>query len=589
MKDIFLLFEDTKSSPPTAFLFREPVAEIKAENLSEIPLALEKMDEWRSKGYFVAGAAAYEAGWAFIKNKSGFKAPSIPLLQFYVFKNKETVRLEDLMVFQAPLPEHPFIYEVQENIRYEAYAEKLKKLQAYFINGETYQVNFSLRQNFKTDLNSPQLYRSLRSFQKVSYGAYLQFPQGATLSFSPELFFKKEGSKLTTKPMKGTSPRSSKLAIDEKNRNFLRTDEKTLAENLMIVDLLRNDMGRLAKPGSVEVENLFEVQSFETVHQMLTTIHAEIDPQTKIGELFECLFPCGSITGAPKVRTMEIISELEDEPRGIYTGSIGYITPENNFYFNVAIRTLVQKSEYSYELGLGGGVLVDSKPQDEYKECLLKGQFVKKINDGFTIFESFLFDGKECVNLDMHLDRQEKSCHHFGFPFDRFEAQERLRMFLRGAPNKPVKIKLSVTVTGALQLDAASVGLPSEKPLIVAISEQRTNSKDLFLYHKTSHRHLYDNEGRIAARNDIYDILFFNEREELTEASRHNVFLQIEGQWFTPVLSSGVLPGVQREKTIKELNANEKSLSKFDLQRAERILLTNSVRGHVEVKLKGQL
>jgi para-aminobenzoate synthetase / 4-amino-4-deoxychorismate lyase len=589
MKDIFLIFEDTKSSPPETFLFRDPVAEIKAEDLLQVPIALEKMDEWREKGYFVAGAAAYEAGWAFVNERSGFKKTTIPLLQFYVFKNKESVRLEDLKDFQSPLPENRFIYDVWENIEYKEYEKKIEKLRSYFLTGETYQVNFSLRQHFKTELSPPELYRSLRSFQKVSYGAFLQFPQGAILSFSPELFFRKEGSKLTTKPMKGTAPRNAKPAMDEKNKNFLRTDEKTLAENLMIVDLLRNDMGRLAQPGTVAVENLFEIQSFETVHQMLTTIKAQIDPQTKIGEIFECLFPCGSITGAPKVRTMEIISELEDDSRGIYTGSIGYITPENNGYFNVSIRTLMQTGKNSYELGLGGGVLVDSQSQDEYKECLLKGRFAKKINEGFTIFESILFDGKECVNLDRHLDRQEKSCRYFGFPFDRFEAQERLRMFLRGAPNKPVKIKLSVTVTGVLQLDAASVGLPHEGPLIVGISEQRTNSRDLFLYHKTSHRHLYDNEGRIAARNDIYDILFFNQNDELTEASRHNVFLKIKGHWFTPALNSGVLPGVQREIAIKELSAQEKTLGKSDLLSAERILLTNSVRGHVEVKLKDPL
>jgi para-aminobenzoate synthetase/4-amino-4-deoxychorismate lyase len=599
MKDVFLLFEDTKESPETAILFRSPIAEIKAQSLDEVKDCLAQMDAWRRKGCFVAGALAYEAGYAFLdKRPREIKQPRIPFLHFYVFKTQEKVGFNQIPEFQeksskvppnelaAEVASRSFIYNVSESLDFSKYSKVIEKLKNYFVQGDSYQTNFSLRQSFKTPLNPFEFYKSLRPLQKVSYAAFLHFPEGNMLSFSPELFFKKQKAQLLTKPMKGTTPRSSNPKKDEANKLFLKNDEKTLAENLMIVDLLRNDLGKLAEPGTVEVENLFEVQSFETLHQMITTVRAQVDPDISIGKVLEGLFPCGSITGAPKVRTMEIIAELEDQPRGIYTGAIGFITPENDFSFSVAIRTLMETAAHTYELGLGGGVLIDSQAEAEYKECLLKGQFVKRINEGFSIFETFLFDGEKCRNLEAHLERQEKSCRFFGFPFDKAEARERLSLFLKGAPNKPVKLKLSANVNGSLALDAASVGLESKIPLTVSISEHRTQSTDVFFQNKTSHRHLYDNEGRISARDNQYDILFFNEKGELTEASRHNVFLNIKGQWYTPPVSCGLLPGVQRALTIGVLGAQEKILTREDLFSAEKIILTNSVRGLVEVKLR---
>lgn len=587
MDDVFLFFEDSKDSQNSAFVFRDPIAEVKATSLSHVTSSLHEIERWRSKGYYIAGYVSYEASYALIdKVIPNTLTSDLPLLHFFIFKEKTQIQFEEMkeFIFESQSPQAVFGFH--ENVKFTDYEKNILKLKEYFTLGDTYQANYSLRQNFKTQMSAFELYKALRENQKVSYGAFFNLPGLKVLSFSPELFLKKDGDKIITKPMKGTTPRSADKQQDLKNIEFLKKDEKSLAENLMIVDLLRNDLGKIAWPGSVTVENPFEVESYETLHQMITTISAQVDRDISIERVFKALFPCGSITGAPKIRTMEIISELEPSPRGIYTGSLGYITPQNDFCFNVAIRTLTETAPHSFEIGLGGGVLMDSEAQSEFNECLLKGHFVKKFNEGFEIFESFLFDGQGIPSLDGHLARLESSCSYFGFPFeaDKIAAELEKASF----DNSKKKIKLSLDFKGHMTLQFEELGEPI-KTSSIALSSIKTNSNDVFLFHKTTNRKIYDEEFKKARKLGHYEVVFVNEKNELTEASRHNIFVQKNGYWFTPPLKCGVLPGVQRWQCLTEFRAEEKVLTIEDLKTADQIVLTNSVRGVVPVNFSGTL
>lgn len=585
--DVRLFFEDHKTGE--GWLFENPVAEVKARQISDVRKAFQEAEEWRRQGFYLAGYVTYEAAYGLIEKKIKSQHElNQPLLQFFVFSEKKVKNWSDIS--SLPISSPSLLSHFQDNMGFEEYQGKIQELKKYFISGETYQTNFSLRRRFQTSMSSEELYSRLREKQKVSYAAYLQMPGASILSFSPELFVKKVGSHLTARPMKGTVPRGNTPSEDESYRQFLLNDEKNRAENVMIVDLLRNDMGRLAEAGSVRVENLFEVQTFETLHQMVTTIHAEIDPQTPLLKIFENLFPCGSITGAPKIRTMEIINALEKEPRGIYTGAVGFVSPENDFCFNVAIRTLAEKSSGQYEIGLGGGILFDSSEESEFKECHLKGQFVSRLNEDVFLFETFLFGGSHLnfEKLSPHWARLESSSQFLGFPINRNQIENFVKKELSPYSESLHRVRLRAFADGSLKMEATPWEDQSLGGAIMA-SEHRVNSADILLQHKTSLRDFYEEEYRKAQESGCYEIVFFNERDELTEGSRHNIFIRKGSVWKTPPISCGLLPGITRNQTMKDLKAQESVLKIDDLYRADEILLTNALRGRVSVKWKGDL
>jgi para-aminobenzoate synthetase/4-amino-4-deoxychorismate lyase len=441
------------------------------------------------------------------------------------------------------------------------------------------------------------LYARLRARQRVPYGALVALPGGAALlSFSPELFVRHAGGTLVTRPMKGTAPASGDDAVDAGRAAALAQDVKNRAENLMIVDLLRNDLGRIAVTGSVEVPALFEVKRYGGVLQMTSTVQARLRPDTTLEALFAALYPCGSITGAPKRRTMEIIHELEPDPRGIYTGAIGWFDPPaagaafgaqfGDFCLSVPIRTLAlgppQGGARRGELGVGAGIVHDSDAADEYAECGLKARFLTGLGNEFEIFETLRASRIEgCRHLEQHLDRLAASCRYFGYPFETGAARAALiEACLAMTPGQLHRLRLSVLPSGEMAVQSAQLA-PLSEPVVLLLASETTHSGDVFLRHKTGVRSRYDAAWRAAEARGAFDALFFNERGELTEGGRSNVFVRFGSLWFTPPLACGVLPGVMRAVLLAApaWNASERVITRAMLEEADDIVVCNALRG----------
>jgi para-aminobenzoate synthetase/4-amino-4-deoxychorismate lyase len=379
--------------------------------------------------------------------------------------------------------------------------------------------------------------------------------------------------------MKGTAPRGRWPEEDELFARQLRESAKERAENLMIVDLLRNDLGRVSRSGTVITTSLFDVESFETVHQMTSTITSEMNPGTGFTELLGALFPCGSVTGAPKKRSMEIIAELEDSPRGLYTGCIGYISPGmEEAVFSVAIRSLVIDGQAGAgELGVGSGVTWDSSADAEYEECLAKGLFAREMRPEFTLIESLLFEeGRGYFLLDLHLRRLESSSGYFGFAFDRGKVLQSLEeegVRLKGKS----KVRLELSRDGSCFIEVEQLGKGSNPDSgHVRLAAARVDSSDPFLYHKTSNRNLYSREA--GKRPDCFDVIFLNERGEITEGANNNIVIRRGKEMLTPKMECGLLPGTFRQFLLNAGEIREGTITSHELESADEIYLINSVR-----------
>jgi para-aminobenzoate synthetase/4-amino-4-deoxychorismate lyase len=359
----------------------------------------------------------------------------------------------------------------------------------------------------------------------------------------------------------------------------------------MIVDLLRNDLGRICLPGSVRVKKLFEVEKYETLMQMTSTVTGRLRPQIKILDMVKSLFPCGSVTGAPKIRSMKIISDLEHGPRNIYTGAIGYFAPDGQSVFNVAIRTidLRRQSGHQYQarMGVGGGIVYDSRPKDEFEECRLKGQFLTGTLPEFALIETMLLENGKIKYLSSHLRRLKKSARYFSIvcPLDKIKTA--LNSYAAKQSGR-LRLRLLVKPDGDSSIQHQPAALHPTSSAFVAVSARRTHSSDPFLYHKTTHRKLYDEEFKRYSARGYFDVVFQNEKDEITEGAISNIFILVKGRWFTPPLSCGLLNGIARQVMIKKLDAIEKTLYLKDLTSADRIVLTNSVRGANPVILKSE-
>ncbi len=628
----FLIFEDTLKQE--AFYFSKPEEEIVVFDSALVAEAFERLDVLRRTGLYVAGFVSYEAGYSFFPaTVRPLKKSKFPFLHFYAFSQKHHGLPKNFFLGQqSPIPSDqassPVLTDFVWDTSFQLYSKLQSEIRENLFSGDIYQQNQTVQLSFTCEQSARELYQCLRTMQKTHYTAFLNFPEYQILSFSPELFYKKSGESILVEPMKGTLPITQKADV-------LKHDEKNISENLMIVDLLRNDLGKIAHPGSVEVSELFKVQTLETVHQMTSKISAKIDRETPVLTLFQSLFPCGSITGAPKWSAMQFINAQEVSARGVYTGAIGYIEPNNDQCFNVAIRTLMA-SENCFTLGVGGGIIVDSEIQSEFDEVLLKSRFVRKLNSSFYLFETFLFDGRTCRDLDLHLQRLKTSAQELGFEMNTEPIQKTVLMKVQSLSGAH-KVKIKLQYDGECEVEifdlSSELGLrPSpakksapdfsprlamdlsaeedfkrvpekssgylhsrysmneppqlikcEKIPPISLSAQKINSKSIFQKHKTSNREVYDTEFAQAQKHGFYDLVFLNERDEVAEASRHNIFVKISGEWKTPPLSSGALPGIARQQAVAELDAKEDILFVEDLRAADEILLTNSVRGRVSV------
>lgn len=475
-------------------------------------------------------------------------------------------------------------------------------------NGETYQVNYTYRIDGAAFGSPIALYRRLRARQPVEYGAFIALPGGAplthVLSLSPELFLRHHAGRLTARPMKGTAARVAAPESDSESARLLAIDIKNRAENLMIVDLLRNDLGRLAQIGSVRVPALFAIEPYATVFQMTSTVKAQIRPEVGMPELMRAVFPCGSITGAPKHHTMDLIAGLESTPRGLYCGAIGWLDAPRgdarigDFCLSVAIRTLTLGAEADglrpLRIGVGAGIVSDSRADDEFDECRLKARFLTGLDPGFELFETMLWTpGQGVSNLERHLARLGRSAQVLGFELDREALLASLQTYLkthaRGAP-AVARLRLALAHDGRVGLSHAPLAPLPAGPVRLLIGDDLLPEARPLAAHKTTQRRAYDAGVRAAEGAGAFDTLFFDTAGRLVEGGRSNVFIRLDGCWLTPPLSDGALPGVMRGVLLADpaWGAQERSLTRADLARAEAMVVCNALRGALSAELAAQ-
>ncbi|PKN88607.1 MAG: aminodeoxychorismate synthase, component I [Deltaproteobacteria bacterium HGW-Deltaproteobacteria-1] len=564
------------------FLFTDPVEIITCHKPAELQKCFQQMENCRGKGFYLAGFFAYEMGY-FLEESLRRHCPKIdyPLLWFGVYPEP----LRRLPRNDKRENRSFFFSEPRLAIDFRQYEKAIRKIKTCIARGETYQINYTSRYDFHFIGDIAGFYENLKQSQKVSYSALIHFDGNAVISLSPELFFRIDSrGNIMVKPMKGTSPLAA-------TSSWLSHDAKNQSENVMIVDLLRNDLGRICLPGSVRVKKLFEVEKYETLLQMTSTVTGRLRPQIKILDMVKSLFPCGSVTGAPKIRSMKIISDLEHGPRNIYTGAIGYFAPDGQSVFNVAIRTidLRRQSGHKYQarMGVGGGIVFDSRPKNEFEECRLKGQFLTGTMPEFALIETMLLTDGKIKYLRRHLRRLKKTARTFSIacPVDKIKtALNACAAKLSGR----IRLRLLLKPDGNFLIQHHPVSpCPASSPFVV-VSRHKTNSGDPFLYHKTTHRKLYDEEFKRHSAQGYFDVVFQNEKDEITEGAISNIFILVKGRWYTPPLSCGLLNGIARQVMIRKLNAGEKILYLKDLKSADRIVLTNSVRGANTVNLKSE-
>jgi para-aminobenzoate synthetase/4-amino-4-deoxychorismate lyase len=602
--DIFALLENRKVSDIAyeSHLFWNLQNFITCHETNSIKQALKKIDQAIAENFFVVGWFSYELGYVLEpKLTTLLNTLDSELFCVAVFKEHRCINQQEANIFLNSFPDDKympsFCYNFQLNVTQQHYNNIVKRIQNYLKEGDTYQVNYTAKYHFNYQGNPIKLYKILRDRQRVEYGAYLNFPNSKILSLSPELFFKKDQEKITAKPMKGTAPRGKSAEEDQQLIKDMRADEKTLAENVMIVDLLRNDIGKLAKPGTVNVASLFDIEKYETVLQMTSTINGEIAKDTSLYQIFKHIYPCGSITGTPKIRTMEIIHELETEPRGVYTGAIGFVLPGNTMSMNVPIRTIVLKDDNTAELGVGGAIIADSDNNNEYAEILLKGKFLTGIAADFALIETLLYHPVTGYHyMQEHLERLKASSALFNFncPLSTIY-DELIKLSKNMCATTNYKIRLILKQAGQFVITSSEMPIvENNNTYFIRFSPNKTYSRNILFQHKTTStyvRDFYDNEYTIAKKNyNCDEVIFVNEKNQITEGSRTNLFIEKNNIFYTPPIQCGLLNGIMRQQFInnKNIKTVEKVLYQDDIYNADNIFLTNSVRGILPAKFHSE-
>jgi para-aminobenzoate synthetase / 4-amino-4-deoxychorismate lyase len=561
----FILLDDARSGAK-ARLYRDPVGIVRADTLEQVAPALERL---RDPDHHAVGFLAYEAGYALEpKLWPCFRPPGGPLLWFGLFDSSEEIDADAWL----PNPAGAWAGAPEPLITEADYRTRLAAVQQAIVAGDIYQANLTFPCEVPVQGDPRALYAGLRRRAGASYGALVWTGEDWFLSLSPELFFTLDDGRLTARPMKGTAP-------PDADPDVLRSDPKQRAENLMIVDLLRNDLSRVAVPGSVQVPELFRVEHYPTVQQMVSTVTADLRPGLDAVNVLRALFPCGSITGAPKVRAMELIAAIEARPRGLYTGAIGHINPGGEAGFNVAIRTLhLRPDAAKATLGLGSGIVADSVAQAEWRECLAKGAFVRSERP-FDLIETMGFDPHDgLIRLDRHLARMKASAEAFGFGFDRHAARNELQAATFRL-REPARIRLLASPGGSCAIEARKLVQP-DQPVEVAVAPLPVAPEDFRLRHKLTDRAFYDDARQASG---CFEVVFTDPYGFLTEGSFTNIFVERDGVLLTPPLSRGLLPGILRAELIDQGRAAEADLRPDDL--AQGFCIGNSARGLLRARL----
>lgn len=551
--------------------FTKPHCIISATSVDDVQNALQEVERLvYTNNWHAAGFVSYEAAPAFDKAFQVKNSNNFPLVWFGLYPEPTVINLS---ASKAKLPSLHW----RANTEREAYNNSIEKIKNYIDTGRTYQVNYTMRLLSEFKDNEWEFFLNLVQSQN-KYAAYIDTGRHVICSASPELFFKLDGKEITSKPMKGTVKRGRTTLEDKVQADWLYHSEKNRAENVMIVDMIRNDIGRIADIGSVHVPQLFEIEKYQTLFTMTSTVQAKT--RASVSEIFGALFPCGSITGAPKISTMKIIEELEETPRKIYTGSIGYISPNRKAQFNVAIRTvLIDRENKTAEYGVGGGIVWDSDSADEYDEAILKAQVLTKSQPEFSLIETILWTPKGgYFLLEKHIERIQDSAEYFDFAFSR----EKFEKYLEKLANEfksAQRVRVLLNKFGELNAETRNFQIPKSL-LKVRLADSAIDSNEVFLYHKTTKRDIY------PIPDQVDDILLYNERNELTEFTPGNLVVELNDELLTPPISCGLLAGTFRTHLLETGKIKEQIIHKSQLQNCSKIFLINSIRKWVEVEIK---
>ncbi|MDK2768803.1 MAG: aminodeoxychorismate synthase component I [Sphingomonas sp.] len=571
----FVLLDDARPGGSDARLYTAPVRVVAAHRSDEVAPALAALDAARAEGLHAAGYIGYEAGHALEPRLTGLSRADAdsPLLWFGLFETVEQLA-PDAIAARLPDPAGAWVGRPAPQIGRSDYDAAFARVREWIEAGDIYQANLTFRAAVRVAGDPLAVYAAIRSRAAAGYGGIVWTGSDWLLSFSPELFFALRHGELIARPMKGTTPRGATPEADEAARIELARDEKQRAENLMIVDLMRNDLTRIAAPGSVSVPELFKVETYPTLHTMVSTIAAKLAPDIGPGEALAAIFPCGSVTGAPKIRAMEVIAAVEPDARGAYTGSIGRIDPDGDAAFNVAIRTLhLKEGAETASIGLGSGVVADSRAGEEWDECLAKGAFLTRGQRRFDLIETMAFDPVGGIALlERHLARMRASAEAFGIPFDRHGVRNELQAATFRLRH-PAKVRLLLSPEGRIAIGTAPMPEMPSGPVTVALTRRKVAPRDFRLGHKTTDRRPWP---RVAG---AWETVYIDADGYLTEGSFTSIFVPRDGMLLTPPLARGILPGVLRGELIASGRAIEAELRPEDLRQG--FQLGNAVRGLV--------
>lgn len=613
-------FPPTVQTGPT--VYTDPVGVVRADTLDTVTAALETVREAVRDGLHAAGFLAYEAAPAFDPAMQVRGQGDLPLLWFGLFRGATGSASagrhggRDREADESPTP---LVADWELEMSRAAHAAAVRRIHDAIAEGRTYQVNLTTRLRGRFEGEPEALYQRLRRAQGPGYHALLDLGAHAIVSASPELFFRTRGRTITTRPMKGTRPRGRWPEEDRRLADELAASPKDRAENLMIVDLLRNDLGRICVPGGVHVPALWEVERYRTVWQMTSSVTGRLRDDVGLVELFRALFPCGSVTGAPKISTMEVIAGLERSPRDVYCGAIGWIRPGGDCMFSVPIRTAwIDREAGRVTYGTGGGVVWDSTPQAEYDELVAKAAVARSSWPRFRLLETLALHHGRAVRLDRHLQRMAASAERFDMPFPGATIRQAVDRAARTHPDGRARLRITLGPDGDVVVESGPLGpvgagVPAgaapagagcgpargsatdatsvarrravePEPRVVALGASPVDSGNLFLYHKTTHRAIYDRQ--LAAAPDAFDVLLWNERAEVTEFCRGNVVVELDGRLLTPPRDAGLLVGCLRGELIEAGRITEATVTLDDLDRAARLWFINSARGWIPVRLR---
>lgn len=560
-----------------------PLSLLVARRPAEVVPLLREVESATERGLMAAGFIAYEAAPAFDAALRTRPAGRLPLAWFALFPPTQATPDE---LAGEPLARGPYTLSPwRPGLSAGDYRRAVDQVRGWIATGDTYQVNLTLRLRARFGGDPWSLFAALWRAQRAGASAYVDTGDWILCSASPELFFALEGDHIVARPMKGTAPRGRTVLEDDRRAAELQRSVKNRAENVMVVDMLRNDLGRVATPGTVRVPRLFELEKYDSLYQLTSTVEAQT--RASLSELFAALFPCASITGAPKVRTMELITALEEEPRGVYTGAIGVAGPGRRATFSVAIRTVqIERSTGEALYGTGGGIVWDSSAEEEYQECRTKALVLTSPRPELSLLETLRWEpGRGYALLDRHLERLADSARYFDLPCEPTALRARLEAWSAGLPQRAQRIRLVLAPDGRVALEHHDLGRrPS--PLRVALALAPVDRADRLLFHKTTRRETYDSARRSLPRHD--DVLLWNRERELTESTVANLVLQIGGELWTPPLDCGLLGGTLRAELLAAGRVRERVLPLDSLHEAEAIYLVSSVRGWARAELDQQ-